>query len=128
MALKNPRAIAARDYLRSRVSEHRLQAMVLAYVSAHPDVYAFAIPNAAKRSPMLAARMKAEGLRAGVADLAIMLPGGRMAWLELKDGKGKQSDAQKGFEAICARLGHHYAVVRSLDEAITILKQWGALT
>jgi len=123
------RVIKAADYLKTRAGEHRLQAMVLAYlaVSASPDVYVFAIPNAAKRTPMLAARMKAEGLRAGVADLCVMLPGGKAAWLELKDGAGKQSAAQKNFEEICDRLGHDYAVARNLNDAIIFLKDWGAL-
>jgi len=123
------RTIAAADYLRLPVGEHQLQALVLAHLEANgrPDVYAFAIPNAARRTPMLAARMKAEGLRAGVADLCIMLPAGRTAWLELKTRKGVQSDAQKSFAAICKRLGHPYAVVRTLGDAIVVLKDWGAL-
>jgi hypothetical protein len=125
-----PRTIAAIDYLRGRISEHRLQTLVLQHLEtrARPELYWFAIPNAARRSPQLAARMKAEGLRAGVADLVIMAPAGRVHWLELKDGRrGVQSDAQKGFQAICGRLGHDYAVARSLDEAIATLKQWGVL-
>jgi hypothetical protein len=111
------------------VSEHSLQAALLRHleIAARPDIYWFAIPNAAPRSPQLAARMKAEGLRAGVADLCIMLPGGRTGWLELKNHKGRQSDAQLGFQTICYRLGHPYAVVRSLDDAIAVLKAWGAL-
>ena len=62
--------------------------------------------------------MKAEGLQSGVADLCIMLPGGKVAWLELKTDKGRQSIAQKGFEAKCKRLDHPYALARTLDEAI----------
>jgi len=118
----------AADYRRDG-NEHLLQTFVLAHLEAYArrNVYAFAIPNAARRSPMLAARMKAEGLRAGVADLCIMLPGGRTGWLELKNRKGRQSVAQLSFAAICERLDHDYAVVRSLDEAITVLKAWGAL-
>ena len=126
--MKKQRTITAAAYRRSAVPEHRLQAAVLRFLDVHAarDVYAFAIPNAARRSPQLAARMKAEGLRAGVADLCIMLPG-CCGWLELKAGKGGQSDAQKGFEAICNRLMHAYEVAHTLDEAITVLKAWGAL-
>jgi hypothetical protein len=123
------RTITAAQYLRQQVNEHQLQVLVLAHLeaTARPELYWFAIPNAARRSMVLASRMKAEGLRAGVADLCIMAPAGRVHWLELKAGRGAQSDAQKGFEAICKRLGHDYAVVRNLDEAITVLKQWGVL-
>jgi len=123
------RTITAADYLRSNVGEHRLQALVLQHLEANgkPNVYVFAIPNAARRTPMLAARMKAEGLRAGIADLCIMLPGGRTCWLELKTLKGVQSDAQRGFAMICQTLGHDYAVVRTLGDAIAVLRTWGAL-
>jgi hypothetical protein len=119
----------AATYRSGAVSEHTLQASVLRHLEQRAgNCYWFAIPNAARRSPGLAARMRAEGLRAGVADLAIMLPGGRTGWLELKNSKGRQSDAQAGFEAICGRLGHGYAVARTLDEAIAVLGTWGALT
>jgi hypothetical protein len=94
---------------------------------ARPDIYWFAIPNAARRSPRLAAKLKAEGLRSGVADLCIMLPGGRVGWLELKTLTGKQSLEQKGFEARCIRLGHPYEVVRTVASAIDVLTNWKVL-
>ena len=115
--------------MKLKISEHSLQVTVLAYLTyrAKPDVNVIAIPNAARRSLRMGARMKAEGLQSGVADLCIMLPGGRVAWLELKTDKGRQSIAQKGFEAKCKRLDHPYALARNLDEAITALTQWKAL-
>lgn len=96
-------------------------------INARPDVYCFAIPNAGRRSLRVGALMKAEGLRAGVADVCVMLSDGRVRWLETKRGKGRQSNAQKGFQAICERLGHHYAIAKSFDEAVAILEFWGAL-
>ena len=117
----------AADYLRRPVSEHRLQVLVLQHIDLHGNAYAFAVPNAARRSPALAARMNAEGLRAGVADLCVMMPGGRTGWLELKQARGRQSDAQRVFQALCERFGHAYALARDLDEAIAVLKSWGAL-
>ena len=115
--------------MKLKISEHSLQVAVLAYLTfqAAKDINVIAIPNAARRSLRMGARMKAEGLQSGVADLCIMLPGGRVAWLELKTDKGRQSIAQKGFEAECKRLGHHYALARNLDEAIAALTQWKAL-
>ena len=116
------------DY-RDIALEHDLQAVILRYLerNGRPDCYWFAIPNAAKRSLRLGARMKREGMKAGVADLCIMLPDGVAAWMESKRAKGTQTDAQKGFQAICGRLGHRYAVVRSLDEAIKVLVEWRVL-
>jgi hypothetical protein len=112
-----------------KVSEHSLQVQVLKEFEVRKarDVNILALANAGHRSLRMGARMKAEGLQAGAADLCIMLPGGKVAWLELKTSVGRQSIAQKGFESKCRRLGHPYAVARTLDEAFDALKQWGAL-
>lgn len=111
------------------VSEHRLQTLVLQHLAlrAVPDCFWFAIPNAGRRSFAVASRMKAEGLRAGVADLCVMLSGGRVLWLELKAGKGRQSEAQKFFQDTCRQLNHVYVLARSLDEAIETLEAFGVL-
>jgi hypothetical protein len=45
----------------------------------------------------------------------------------VKAPDGRQSDAQKAFQARCAIVGVHYRVVRSLSEAEEILRSWGAL-
>jgi hypothetical protein len=111
-------------------SEHNLQVQVLDLISvkkSDPNIFAFAIPNAAQRSPRLAAKMRAEGLTAGVADLAIMLPCSRVAWLELKKAKNQQSPKQRAFEARCKRLGHPYAVASCIERAEAFLKQIGAI-
>ena len=115
--------------IRRKVSEHSLQVQLLAEFEVRKarDVNIVASANAGHRSLRMGARMKAEGLQAGAADLCIMLPGGKVAWLELKTATGRQSLAQKGFEAKCRRLGHPYALARTLDEAIEALTQWGAL-
>jgi hypothetical protein len=110
-------------------SEHTLQAKLLAHLdaAARPGLYWFAIPNAGRRSLRVGANMKAEGLRSGVADLCFMLPAGRAAWLELKKPGNYQTIEQKGFQAICERLGHPYAVAKTLEQAISILRSWEVL-
>ena len=90
-------------------------------------MFAVAIPNAGKRSGRMGARMKDEGLTPGAADLCVLLPKGRCIWMETKTAKGRQSDKQKGFQARCLRLGHVYVLVRSVQDAIDILKVVGAL-
>jgi hypothetical protein len=110
-------------------SEHSLQVQLLTRLDteARPEVYWFAIPNAGRRSLRMGAHMKHEGLRSGVADLCFMLPSGRSAWLELKKPGSYQTVEQKGFQARCARLEHPYAVAKTLDQAIEILKSWGVM-
>jgi hypothetical protein len=110
-------------------SEHQLQAALCEYldIALRPELAYRAIPNGGLRHIRVAARLKAEGVRKGSPDLFVMLPAGRVGWIEMKTPKGRQSPEQKGFEAICNRLGHLYAVAHSLDEAIEFLRAIGAL-
>jgi len=94
---------------------------------AKPDVYWFAIPNAGRRTMRMGARMVAEGLTRGVADLCIMLHEGRTGWMECKTAVGRQRPDQKFFQERCEALGHRYAMVRSVEEATEVLREWGAL-
>jgi hypothetical protein len=112
-------------------SEHAIQTRlfgVLRY-AARQDTYNFAIPNAGRRSFKVAQQMKAEGLRAGVADLCFMLPAaeGAVAWLEMKKRGGSLSVEQTGFRAICERLGHRWAMAKSVEEALDVLRGWNVL-
>ena len=116
------------DEYRSAVSEHDLQHGLVEYLDQFPGIYVFAIPNAGFRTLRMGARMKREGMRAGMADLGVMLPAGRIGWLELKRAKrSRQSIQQKAFQQRCLRLGHPYAIVKSLEEALKVLRLWGAL-
>ena len=56
----------------------------------------------------------------GVADRIVMLPGGRVWFVELKTVKGRLSPLQKVFAADMARMGMNYAVLRSKEE----VDQW----
>jgi hypothetical protein len=126
--MKKPASMSVAKY-RQTLAEHDLQASVLDYLKLHRarGVFAFSIPNAAKRSPWQAARMKREGLLAGVADVCVMMNNGRTGWLEFKTIKGGQSVAQQVFEARCTHLSHHYALCRNLPDAIEALRNWRAL-
>lgn len=110
-------------------SEHKIQTTLIQYltINAKPEIFYFAIPNGGLRNIRVAQMMKAEGLRAGVADLCFMLPEGRCAWLELKAAKGQLSDQQHGFKTRCRELGHFWAMARSVDEALPHLAAWNVL-
>jgi len=122
------RTLSAAKY-RSAASEHDLQAQALEYIrlKARPGIFAFAIPNAAKRSLRTAARLKREGMMSGVADVCVLLDNGRTGWLEFKTAKGRQSVAQQNFEARCLNLAHQYELCRDLDDVIAVLWRWGAV-
>lgn len=128
MKPRKPRAPRTNGRL-DNPSEHVIQTRLIDYLAyaARPEVYYFAVPNQANRGIYNASKMKAEGLRAGVADLCFMLPKGRVAWLEMKKPGGSMSHAQKQFRDICADLGHHWALAKSVDEAIEFLTTLDAL-
>jgi hypothetical protein len=78
--------------------------------------YFFAVPNEANgRSAVQQMQQVSMGLRAGAADLVIVLPGS-VLFVEVKAEKGTQSDKQKKFQERVESLGHRYVVVRSVDE------------
>src|SRR5215204_509943 len=111
------------------ISEHDLQVAVLENLKARakPGYFCFAIPNGGERPKRTGARLKQQGVHAGVADLCIMLPDSRVAWLELKAVNGQLTPQQVTFREICLALRHWYAVARTLDEAMTTLLDWGIL-
>lgn len=110
-------------------SEHKLQVQLMDYLAyaAKPEIYYFAIPNQSNRHIASAAKMKAEGVRSGVADLCFMLPGGAVGWLEMKKPGGSMSPTQKLFRDRCELLGHRWALAKSVDEALEHLTKWDAL-
>lgn len=58
---------------------------------------------------------------AGTADLLLLSNGGRPLFMEIKDAKGKQSPDQVKFQEEVQALGYRYALVRSVDEALSVL-------
>ena len=110
-------------------SENALQAALCSYLalSVKPGLHWFAIENGAQRNLLTAVRLKKQGVRRGSPDLCFMLPEGRVAWLELKIKGGALSPPQKEFRDTARRLGHHWAVAKTLDEAIAYLGPLGVL-
>lgn len=72
----------------------------------------FAVPNGGKRDPITAARLKAEGVKAGVPDVVYPVP--RASWcglfMELKAGNGRTSDDQDEWHTLLRQCGHAVAV------------------
>lgn len=90
--------------------------------------------NEGKRTRADASKAKAMGQRAGFSDLMI-LHDGRAYFIEVKapagpgSRGGKQSDAQIDFEADLLAAGFpHYAIVRSVDELVGVLRAWGLMS
>ena len=76
----------------------------------------FSVANGGARNVWTAKIMKDEGVRAGVADLILLIPRHGFAGLlvEMKTPDGKQSDSQKTFERLATQYRYKYVVVRDL--------------
>lgn len=112
-----------------RNDEEQLQKAIVEYLhrAAKPHVIWFAIPNGEKRSKATAGRLKAMGVRAGVADLCIFVNRSHAAFVELKVNRNKQSAAQVAFQAMCEDNQIPYAVVTSFEMAVSVFKGWGVV-
>lgn len=116
--------------------EHNIQKAICVYLgmSLPKDAAFWAVPNGGNRPDIITkngrkfslegARLKAEGVRPGVADLMILW-GGRLICLEVKTAKGRQSEAQKAWEQHITTCGALYRVVRSVDEVKDFLDMVG---
>lgn len=102
--------------------EHRIQCGCVHWFALQYPQYKgrlFAVPNGGRRDETTAAKLKAEGVVTGVADL-ILLKSNRdygALLIEMKTPKGKQSDNQKEWQHIvCTEGEYKYVVCRSIDD------------
>jgi len=109
-----------------RQNESALQVSVARFldVALPRSVRACHVPNGGRRDAATGARLKREGVKAGVADFVIFMSGGTCAMIELKTASGRLSPAQKDWQDWAGQHGLPYAVCRSLDEVIDVLKAW----
>ena len=105
-----------------RQKEHKIQcAIVKWFYYAYPQYRGglfFAVPNGGHRNIQTAARLKAEGVTAGVSDLMLFVArhGFHALCIEVKTIVGRQSMNQKNWQAKVEAQGFKYAVVRSLED------------
>lgn len=100
-------------------SEHDLQVgCVNIFRVLYPELshLLMAIPNGGWRNATTAAKLKAEGVIAGVPDLFLAIPRGEYhgLWIEMKNGKaGRLSDAQKNMIELLRSNGYKCEVCHS---------------
>lgn len=78
----------------------------------------FAVPNGGRRDKVTAAKLKAEGVLAGVADLVLLKSNSSYGALliEMKTRTGRQADTQREWQRLIETDGYKYVVCRSLDD------------
>lgn len=104
--------------------EHIIQcACVRWFKYQYPQYIIFAVPNGGWRNVVVARKLKAEGVLAGVSDLIILAPH-RAIFIEMKKSKGGvQGESQKTFQANVNRLGFEYYLCKGLDEFMSVITQ-----
>lgn len=96
-------------------SEHVEQREFVQWVRQNTPHRIFAIPNGGSRGASQGARLKAEGVSAGVPDLCIPA---LHHWIEMKIIGGKTSLVQRDWHDYLRGIGHPVVVAYSRDEAI----------
>ncbi len=80
------------------------------------------VPNGGARGPgKEAAIMVGLGVRKGVPDVIIVLPAGRIVWLEVKALGGRLSEDQVAWRDRLRAMGHEWHLVDSVDAAIAVI-------
>ena len=69
-----------------------------------------------KTTGIMTHRLKLTGMKEGVSDTHIILPNGKILFIEFKTSTGYQSKEQKDFQQVIENLGHTYLLVRNLKE------------
>ena len=101
--------------------EHRLQVgCVRWFCLQYPQMAhsLFAVPNGGRRDERTGAKLKAEGVQAGVSDL-ILLRRSRdygALCIEMKTPTGAQSKVQKAWQRQVTADGYKYVVCRSVED------------
>lgn len=110
--------------------EHRIQVSCVRWFRLkypHLSPRLFAVPNGGRRDGVTGARLKEEGVLAGVADLILLVPNSdyHALLIEMKTPKGRQSESQKAWQLAVAGNGDYlYVVCRSLEEFMKIIEEY----
>lgn len=92
-----------------------------------PERLLFAIPNGGQRNLIVAKKLKAEGVRAGVPDLFLAVPRGRFhgMFVEMKKQKGgRLQDSQCIMLETLAAQGYHATVCHGWAEARKAIEEY----
>lgn len=113
----------AKQRSKPRHEEHNLQTACVNWFRYQYPTFSkmlIAVPNGGRRDAITGAMLKAEGVKAGVADILFLKPNSKYHGLciELKTPKGRQSEAQKRWQRSVELLGYRYVILRSIDEFI----------
>lgn len=109
--------------------EARLQMAVVQYLklAGVPGLLYFSVPNEQKCSVQRGAMLKKMGRISGVSDLVVIIPDKEVLFLELKAKGESPTTSQCEFGELATFAGHQWCWADCIDEAISILKDYGAI-
>jgi hypothetical protein len=88
--------------------------------------FIFHVANEQNTSKAYTFQLLKMGLRPGVLDYCLLLPGGKVAFIEFKrNARCKPTDRQKEFIETCVKLGIPTIVTYDVDEAVEWIKGLG---
>lgn len=111
--------------------EDTLQIACVKLLRSLPNTLVFSVPNhlwlgSGSNKVWYMVKQKAMGLLAGAPDLVLIFQRATqdpsLLLLELKAPSGTLSDHQKAVQSFCLSIGAVYAVVRSLDDLVSLLR------
>lgn len=79
-------------------------------------------PNGGLRNKIVAAKLKAQGVKPGVPDICILWRG-HLTFVEIKPPGGYASDAQRAFRDRATAQGVGWYLCRSLDQVAEVCEQ-----
>ena len=83
----------------------------------------FAVPNGGSRNTREARNLKLQGVMPGVSDLIFLFPGRGYHGLciEMKFGKGKQTQNQKEWGEAVEKFNYKYIVINNFDDFFKLI-------
>ena len=115
------------EELKIKQSEHDIQKVCVDWFRLkYPKYTIYAIPNGGERNKIVAAKLKAEGVLAGIPDLHIPIAkqGFHGLYIEMKAGKNKPSDNQITIMDKFRNEGFRCEVCWSLDEFMKVVDNY----
>lgn len=130
-ALQRGRTQAHRQLDAETGSEHAEQVALFAWAEDNVErlpalALMFAIPNGGHRHVSVAAKLKMEGVKAGVPDLMLPWPahGRHGLFIEMKYGKNQPSNSQQLWLQRLEMAGYATAICYSTQAAITVIENY----
>lgn len=113
------------------MSEHAHQTALFAWAAhartEYPELeWLFAVPNGGHRHKAVAGRLKAEGVKSGVPDVALMVPRGGYAglWIEMKYGRNKPTVEQCRWIEALRGYGHRVEICYDWTDARAVIEEY----